>query len=169
VAADVRSIPTWVRVGLGLPRHLYAHGLGLLLGSRFLQLSHTGRRSGRRYDTVLEVVHRDPASGEWVVVAGLGPRADWYRNVCAGGGVAVTVGRRRYEVDVRDLGVDEAVWVLGEYERRHRLATPVIRRVLSALVGWRYRGSPADRRRLAGALPLVGLRPQPGPVESGRC
>lgn len=154
------GMPTWVRVCLGLPRHLYAHGLGGLLGSRFLQLTHTGRRSGRRYNTVLEVVQHDPESGEYVVVAGLGPTADWYRNVHASGPVDVTVGRRRFPARARDLQVDEAAAVLGGYDRRNRLLVPLIHRVLSALVGWTYRGTPPQRARLARELPLVAFRPR---------
>ncbi|MCE3556036.1 nitroreductase family deazaflavin-dependent oxidoreductase [Pseudonocardia sp. RS11V-5] len=152
-------VPSRVRLVLGLPRHLYAHGLGGLLGSRFLQLTHTGRRSGRRYDTVLEVVHHDRASGEYVVVAGLGREADWYRNVRAGGPLAVTVGRRRFPAQARELDTDEAVAVLRGYEHRNRLVAPVIHRVLSGLLGWTYRGTSDQRRRLAHELPLVGLRP----------
>ncbi|GAA2864070.1 nitroreductase family deazaflavin-dependent oxidoreductase [Pseudonocardia halophobica] len=143
-----------------MPRHLYAHGLGSMLGARFLQLTHTGRRSGRHYDTVLEVVHRDPEAGEYVVVSGFGREADWYRNVHAAGPVAVTVGRRCFPAQARDLELDEAVMVIGAYERRNRLLAPVVHRVLSALVGWTYRGTPAQRWRLARELPLVGLRPR---------
>jgi deazaflavin-dependent oxidoreductase (nitroreductase family) len=149
-----------VRLLLGLPRHLYAHGLGGLLGSRFLQLTHTGRRSGRRYATVLEVVHHDRAAGEYVVVAGLGRGADWYRNVRAGGPLTVTVGRRCFPAQARDLEPDEAVVVLRDYERRNRLVSPVVHRVLSGLLGWTYRGTPDQRKRLVRELPLVGLRPR---------
>lgn len=123
-------------------------------------MTHTGRRSGRRYDTVLEVVHHDRNTGEYVVVSGFGREADWYRNIHATGPVAVTVGRRSFPARARDLALDEAVVVLGGYERRNQLLAPVVHRVLSALVGWTYRGTPAQRWRLARELPLVGLRPQ---------
>ncbi|MFR9805971.1 nitroreductase family deazaflavin-dependent oxidoreductase [Pseudonocardia sp. RS010] len=152
--------PRWLRILLRLPRRLYAHGLGGLLGERFLQLTHTGRRSGRTYDTVLEVVHHDRTTGEYVVVSGFGRGADWYRNVRARTPVAVTVGRHRFPARARDLDLAEAVVVLGAYERRNRILTPVLHRVLSALVGWTYRGTTAQRWRLARELPLVGLRPQ---------
>ena len=64
-----RPIPSALRTLLRLPRHLYAHDLGWILGERFLQLAHTGRSSGRRHTAVLEVVGRTPA-GELVVVSG---------------------------------------------------------------------------------------------------
>jgi hypothetical protein len=53
---------------LHAPAWLYAAGWGRLLGHRFLALTHRGRRSGRRYTTVLEVLCSRPERGEAVVV-----------------------------------------------------------------------------------------------------
>ncbi len=61
-----------IRVLLRGPVLLYDWNLGWLLGSRFLLVTHVGRRSGRRYRTVLEVIGRLSASGEFVVVSGSG-------------------------------------------------------------------------------------------------
>jgi hypothetical protein len=105
------------------------------------------------------VVGRLPASDEYVVMAGFGHSADWLQNLRAGGGRAVVVGRRRFRPAVRELDVDEAARVLTGYERRNRLVAPVVRRVLSRLVGWRYTGTDDQRRRLVAERPLVALRP----------
>ena len=153
------ALPRRLRWVLGLPRHLYAHGMGPLLGHRFLLLTHTGRRTGRRHGTVLEVVRHRPVLAEHVVVSGFGTRADWLRNIEAGGPTEVTVGRRTFPVEHRVLGLDEATAVLADYERRNRLIAPVLRRVLSLLVGWRYHGTEDERRAVARLLPLVALRP----------
>ncbi|WP_250557011.1 nitroreductase family deazaflavin-dependent oxidoreductase [Pseudonocardia lacus] len=156
------AMPRWLRSAFRVPDRLYRHGWGFLLGRRFLRLVHVGRRSGRRYATVLEVVAFDPAVSEYVVVSGFGRRADWLRNIEAGGPVEVTVGRATFPVEHRVLGTDEALGVFADYERRHRALGPVLRRVLSWLLGWRYDGTPDARRRLAEQLPLVGLRRRPG-------
>jgi deazaflavin-dependent oxidoreductase (nitroreductase family) len=81
---------------LRAPGLLYDWHAGWLLGHRFLRLTHLGRRSGRRYRTMLEVVGTGQAPGEVVVVAGLGRSADWFRNLQAGRGVEVAIGRRRF-------------------------------------------------------------------------
>jgi hypothetical protein len=57
------------------------------------------------------------------------------------------------------LDPDEASEVLADYERRNRFAAPVVRTVLSRLLGWRYRGSDADRVRAVLQLPLVAFTP----------
>jgi deazaflavin-dependent oxidoreductase (nitroreductase family) len=156
----VSTIPRWLRFAFRVPDRLYRHGLGFLLGRRFVRLTHTGRRSGTQYTTVLEVVRYDPAVPELVVASGFGARADWLRNLQAGGPAEVTVGRATFRAAHRRLDVDEAVTVFAEYERRNRLIGPILRRVLSWLLGWHYDGSPDARRRIAEQLPLVALRPQ---------
>jgi hypothetical protein len=62
---------------------------------------------------VLEVVGRVPGTGEHVVMAGFGLRADWPRNALAGGAREVVVGRRRFRPGVRLLDKDEAVEALA--------------------------------------------------------
>ncbi|HEY3479262.1 MAG TPA: nitroreductase family deazaflavin-dependent oxidoreductase [Streptomyces sp.] len=146
------------RVVFRAPVRLYDHGLGWLLGRRFLCLTHLGRKSGRTYRTVLEVVGTD--GEEYVVVAGLGAGADWFRNIRARPPVEVVVGRQRFPAGHRVLAEDEAVEVIAGYEHRNRLAGPAVRFALGKLLGWPYDGSDLARRRLARQLPLVALRPR---------
>lgn len=144
---------------LGAPRQLYRHGWGRLLGHRFLQLSHRGRRTGRQYHTVLEVVRYDPTTGEATVTAGFGKESDWLRNIQAGSDVVVSIGRASAPATFRMLPPDEAIEVFADYERRNALIRPVVRAVLSRLLGWEYDGTDVARRRLADQLPMVAFRP----------
>jgi deazaflavin-dependent oxidoreductase (nitroreductase family) len=153
------EMPGWLRLAFRAPNRLYDAGLGRLLGHRFLRLTHTGRRSGREFHAVLEVVDHDRTTGAVTVVSGFGPGSDWFRNVVAGGPVAVDLGRGPRPADHEVLGPEAAEAVIAGYERRNRLATPVLRRALSAMVGWPYRGSPEDRRRLVAQLPVVRFTP----------
>jgi deazaflavin-dependent oxidoreductase (nitroreductase family) len=97
--------------------------LGWLLGRRLLLLTHVGRRSGRRYRTVLEVIGTDPGTGEVIVLSGHGRSADWYRNRQAAPAVEVVVGRDRFRPH-GELGQAEAIAVLADYERRTRRLMP---------------------------------------------
>lgn len=156
-APDVLPGPILRRVFL-LPNALYRHRLGWLLGRRFLQVSHRGRRSGRLHHTVLEVVRRDRATGAVTVVAGFGARADWLRNLQAAPAESVTTGRSTFVPRQRFLTPEEGAEVLRHYERRNRLAAPLIRWVLGRLAGFRYDGSATGRRRAAEVLPMVEFR-----------
>jgi deazaflavin-dependent oxidoreductase (nitroreductase family) len=151
-----------VRAIFRAPVRLYDHGLGWLLGRRFLCLTHVGRKSGCRYRTVLEVIGL--TNEEVTVVAGLGPSSDWFRNLQAGGSAYVELGRARFVADHRVLGHAEAAAAIADYERRNRLVLPIVRRVLTALAGWPYDGSRDARERLVRQLPLVAFRPSRLPV-----
>ena len=145
-----------------MPARLYDWGAGWLLGHRFLRLTHTGRRSGRRYQTVLEVIGTGSAPGEVIVMAGFGRSADWYRNLLAHPAIEVAIARQRFRPVHRVLTEPEAVAALAHYERRNRWAAPLVRRTLTWLVGWDYDGTDDARRRLAHQLPLVAFRPEDG-------
>lgn len=144
---------------LRLPVWLYRSKLGWLLGHRFLLLTHTGRRTGLARQTVLEVLRFDPDTSTAVVMAGFGRRSDWYQNLQRRPALEVVVGRRAFRPAHRQLTQDEAVSVMADYQRRNRLATPLVRAVLSRLLGWRYDGSETARRRLASERPLMALWP----------
>lgn len=144
---------------LHLPTHIYDWHAGWLLDRRFLRLTHRGRRSGRQYQTLLEVVGTNPVTDEVIVMSGFGHAADWFQNLQAAPAVEVAIGRRRFIPQHRILDETEASAVLADYERRNRLVAPIVRRLLSRLIGWPYDGSNAARSRLVRQLPMVGLRP----------
>jgi hypothetical protein len=94
------------------------------------------------------------------VMAGLGTSADWYRNLQAHPAIEVAIAQQRFQPAHRVLSEREAVAVLADYERRNRWVSPLVRRMLSWLVGWNYDGTDEARRRLAHELPLVAFRPE---------
>lgn len=155
----VSELPGWLLQVFRWPDELYRHGWGWLLGKRFGRLTHQGRRSGRTYTAVLEVIGRDPRVPEVIVISGFGPNADWLRNIEAGGPVRITIGMATFAALPRRLRPDEAEQMLSDYERRNRFIGPIIRRVLSSLLGWSYDGSTDARRRLARQLPVVAFHP----------
>ena len=148
------------------PVVLYRWNCGWLLGHRFLLLVHVGRRTGLERHTVLEVMEYRDEGPEAVVMSAFGPDADWLRNIEVIPGPEVAIGSQSFIAAHRFLDEDEAVRVVAGYEQRNWFIAPIIRAVLSRLLGWRYTGSLVDRRRLVKQLPLVAFRPrQPSPVE----
>jgi len=92
-------------------------------------------------------------------MSGFGPGADWYRNLLANGRAEIVIGRDRFGAAVRVLSESEASEALAGYEHQNRLVAPVVRLVLSQLLGWRYDSSPESRRRVVHQLPLLALTP----------
>ncbi|GHO50296.1 nitroreductase family deazaflavin-dependent oxidoreductase [Ktedonospora formicarum] len=138
-----------------LPRYLYRWHLGWLLGHRFLMLTHLGRKSGRRRQTVLEVVHYNPKTQECIVVTGYGTQSDWYRNIQVHPAIEVQVGRQRYTPQQRMLSAEETVHLLEEYQQRH----PKVFRAFMRFIGYAYDGTPEALSALCSILKMVALRP----------
>ena len=97
---------------------------------------------------------------------GLRADASWRLNVLAGGAVEVQIAGLRFTPRVRSPEQEEAVGVVADYERRNRVAGPIVRAVLSRLAGFRYDGSTESRYRLTDALPLLAFRPRTTAAES---
>ncbi|MES9810602.1 nitroreductase family deazaflavin-dependent oxidoreductase [Streptomyces cinereoruber] len=143
----------WRRRLLRLPIHLFRAGLGPLFGGRLLLLIHTGRKSGRSQEVVLEVVARDPARATWTIASGFGPDAQWYRNLRHTPQATIQPGRRYRAVTARFPTPEEGGGIMVEYARRH----PRAARTLCRLMGFPVDGSTAAYRAAGERIPFVRL------------
>lgn len=146
-----------LRLVFRLPVFIYRCHLGWLLGHRFLLLLHRGRRTGAIRETVLEVIHYDPETRASIVFSGMGPHADWFKNIEAQPAIAVRTGRIRYVPIHRVLTRSEATDVMARFAREHpweaRLFVPVLKQL-----GWST-GDTSARNGLRSNLFLVAFRP----------
>jgi deazaflavin-dependent oxidoreductase (nitroreductase family) len=78
---------------------------------------HTGRRSGTRYETPVNVFTRDDG---FVIALTYGVQSDWVQNVIAAGGCELVTRGRRRRLERPEIVHDE----------RRDLAPPVVRHVL---------------------------------------
>jgi len=142
------------RLGFKVPMWLYRAHLGFLFGGRIFAIVHHGRKSGKRYISGLEVLIR--REGELFVFSAWGTKADWFRNIEAGGIDELWDGRTRYPgADFRVLEPDETFDVLSEYEQVHaRTAKSTSPRMLEG-----YDFSDEMRRQLAETGTIVAFRP----------
>lgn len=153
-----RSLPSGLRRFLfRLPIQLYRFGLGWVFGRRLLLLNHTGRASGERRQAVLEVVEHDPTSGSYVVAAGWGPTAAWYRNILRTPAVTVEVGRTTAPMTAQPLAKEDAAEVFLRYAEKHRAAA---RYMLPRVLGLKVDGSESDYRAVGEHLPFVRFVPR---------
>lgn len=138
-----------------LPVWLYRLGLGWLLGERFLLINHVGRKSGKSYQTVVEVARRD--ADAYVVASGYGRRSDWYRNLRHQPDVTIQVGRRTLDVRAHFLSPEESGQEMADYARRH----PSAARNLIKLIGYEAPETMEGYHRLGQErIPFVVFRPQ---------
>ena len=153
----------WRRLALRLPIGLYRLRLGGLLGTRFVLIHHTGRRSGRPRQVVVEVVTRDPSSGAIVVASGFGPEADWYRNLLATPDATIKLGWRHLDVHAASLTPEQAGQTMVDYAHRHPHAVAALARFM----GYDVAGTDEGYAAMGRTLPMLRLTPLWGTPRSG--
>lgn len=146
----------WRRAFLRFPVLLFRLKLGWMMGPRYLLLTHRGRKTGRIYQNVLEVIDKNSDTGEIFILSGWGPNSNWYRNVRAGGAVSVKRGRRTFTPQVRSVTEQEAAEVHRHYFENHKLAA----RFALWLTGWKPSGDDPVEVQAARAMPVLALTPQ---------
>jgi deazaflavin-dependent oxidoreductase (nitroreductase family) len=137
------------------PIWLYQHGMGCLLGGRFLLLRHIGRKSGLVRYAVVEIVRHDRESGGYLIASGFGEKSDWFQNLMQHPAITIQVRRREQPVHARRLVSEEGAAEMVAYARRN----PRAARALSRLLGYPVDGSDASYQRVGAALPFVWLEP----------
>ena len=144
--------PTGLRRALlRAPILLYRLRLGRLLGSRFVLINHTGRRTGRPRQTVVEVV--DQSAESLTVAAGFGTGSDWYRNLVAQPAASVVHGGRVTAVTAMPMQAEQAAQAMLAYARRH----PRAARGLARVMGFTVDGSDADYLAMGRQLHMLRL------------
>ena len=143
-----------------LPRLLYDRGWGRLLGHTFLLITHQGRKTGKRRETVVMALTYDPDTQEAIVCSAWGPNTEWMRNLRAHPALQIQIGSKTYVPEQRFLSEDEAVAVGIAFRDRY----PRRLRVLATVLGWGDLGSEAAVPELVRSRPFVLFRPaQAGP------
>jgi deazaflavin-dependent oxidoreductase (nitroreductase family) len=152
-----KSPPTGlVRSLFRLPIQLYRWRLGWLLGTRFMLLTHTGRKTGRRRQVVIEVVGGARRQGDYLACSGFGAGAAWYRNILATPTVTIQVGRRRMVAVAEPLDAEAGAEVMATYASRN----PWAARRLCRFMGFAVDGGEADFREVGRRLPFVRFTPR---------
>lgn len=138
-----------------LPLVLYRLGVGWLLGNRFMQITHIGRRSGKVYRTILAVLKFDRKTKEiFAVSAWRG--SDWYYNIQASPALQVESGWVHYVPQQRTLSPEEITATFIEYRKRH----PIFTRIICRIPGWNPNSSDQEFLELARTLHGVSFRPR---------
>jgi deazaflavin-dependent oxidoreductase (nitroreductase family) len=151
-----RVVAHWNKVGLNrVTRHIapWAPGLGVVV--------HRGRRSGRRYQTPVNVF---PAGDGYVFALTYGPDTDWVKNVLAADGCELHTRGHTIRLVSPRLFHDETRQAIRPFERQVLRALNVAD-FLTLTVAPAGTVPPADTPVLRARADGAGLGPQPGQAE----
>ncbi len=138
-----------------LPLFLYQLRLGWLLGKRFMQVTHVGRRSGKVRRTILAVLRFDDKTKE-IYTMSAWKGSDWYYNIQASPALQVETGFVRYVPVQRTLTPEDIATLFIEYRRRH----PLFSRIVCQIPGWKWDSTYDEFLELARTLRGVAFRPK---------
>ena len=137
-----------------LPVLLYRLKLGWILGMRFMQLTHLGRRSGKVRRTVLAVLYFDKNSNEIFAVSAW-KGSDWFYNIQSSPALQVESGSVRYSPQQRTLSAEEITTAFLDYRKQH----PIFSRMVCRIPGWKWDSSYEEFLALARTLRGVAFKP----------
>ncbi len=138
------------------PRWFYRLHLGWVLGTRVVQITHRGCKSGLLRRTILEVLSYDPQTREVLVVSGWEGKTDWYRNIQQEPALEVRIGRVHYRPVQEFLSPEETAQMILTLFRQH----PREVRFVGPLLGIDPDAEDADlRARLEAFFRGVRFRP----------
>ena len=142
------KVPVWVhKMGFG--------GWERLVGAQWMLIAATGRKSGKRRETMVDVMHYDAATDTYYIEAAYGSRADWYRNIQANPHFEAQVGRRKFHASASPLTTGNAGEMIVQFFRRK----PAYTRSVMALVGIKFEGE-NELRALGSKLTLIAVQPE---------
>jgi len=141
-----------------MPRPLYHHGLGKLLGHTFLLIAHEGRTTCKRRETVAMAVRWNREAKEAIVCSAWGD-TQWLRNLRAKPALEIQIAADRFTPQQHFLNVDEAADVAARFREQH----PWRLRLFSTILGWGDLSSEQKLRQLVQDRPFVAFRPIPPP------
>jgi len=138
-----------------LPIWIYRLGLGCLMGSRFLLLNHTGRKSGQPRQAVLEIIRSYQNEDRYLVVSGFGKASHWYQNIKKEPKVTIQVGRKKITALAEQLDADTAGEMMVIYAQNN----PGAIKALSGLIGYEIEHTPAGYRSFGNGIPVIQFTP----------
>jgi deazaflavin-dependent oxidoreductase (nitroreductase family) len=146
-----------------LPIWIYRLKLGWIFGKRALLLTHIGRKSGKRRQTVLEIIHLLPEEQQYFVVSGFGSHSQWFQNIQLEPRVTIQVGSKHMTALAQQLKPDQAEIVFLVYTQRN----PQVVRMLAKMIGYNVPHTPEGYRAFGRVIPVISFTVQDEEPQAG--
>lgn len=137
---------------------LLMHKLGFggwerLIGAQWMLITTIGRKTGKRRETMVDVMDYDKANDTYYIEAAYGARADWYRNIQRNPIFEAQVGRRKFKARAGALSTEGASDLLVQFYRQK----PAYTRSVMAMAGMKFKDED-ELRELGKNLTLLAVK-----------
>lgn len=138
---------------------VFMHKLGLggwerLIGAQWMLITTTGRKTGKRRETLVDVMDYDQAADIYYIEAAYGSHADWYRNIKANPIFKAQVGRRKFRARAEELDKGGTGEMLVQFFQRR----PAYTRSVMGMVGMKFENED-ELREHGKKLTLLAVKP----------
>jgi deazaflavin-dependent oxidoreductase (nitroreductase family) len=116
-----------------------------MFGKRFVLFQHIGRKTGKHYQTVVEVVEFEKDTGDVIIVAGYGERTQWYQNLQHMQSTTIQLGKHKLPVSVEMLSPEDGADIMARYYQRYGKITGM----LFSILGYDWDGTEQGARQIA--------------------
>ena len=139
---------------------LLMHNLGFggwerLIDAQWMLITTIGRKTGKRRETMVDVMDYDKANDTYYIEAAYGARADWYRNIQRNPIFEAQVGRRKFKARAGALSTEGASDLLVQFYRQK----PAYTRSVMAMAGMKFKDED-ELRELGKNLTLLAVKPE---------
>lgn len=143
------KVPVWLhRIGLG--------GWERVVGAQWMLITTTGRKSGKRRNTMVDVMDHDIATDTYYIEAAYGERADWYKNMQSHPVFDAQVGRRKFKARAGAISADASGEMLVQFYRDK----PFYTKTVMAMAGVKFKNED-ELRSIASTIMLLSIKPEP--------
>ncbi|MBI3161112.1 MAG: nitroreductase family deazaflavin-dependent oxidoreductase [Chloroflexi bacterium] len=141
---------------------VYFHKMGFagwerIVGAQWMLITTRGRKTGKRRETMVDVMEYDKITDTYYIEVAYGSRADWFKNIQNTPVFEAQVGRRKFHARAAMLSSENTADMLVQFYRRK----PAYTRSVMAMVGMKFT-SENGLRNIAGKLTLLSVRPEKG-------
>ena len=139
---------------------LLMHKLGFggwerLIGAQWMLITTIGRKTGKRRETMVDVMDYNEANDTYYIEAAYGTRADWYKNIQSNPIFEAQVGRRKFKAHAGALTTEGAAELLVRFYRQK----PAYTRSVMAMAGMKFKDE-NELREMGKNLTLLAVKPE---------
>lgn len=115
----------------------------------------TGRKTGKKRETMVDVMDYDKTTDTYYIEAAYGAHADWYKNIQSHSFFKAQVGRRKFIARANPLSNEGTGEMLVQFYR-HK---PIYTRSVMAMAGMKFKNED-DLRAIGKDLTLLAVNPE---------
>lgn len=131
--ASLKPPRGWIKFFFKVPvviARLGFAGWERLIGVEWMLLKTTGRKSGKKRYSMVDVLVHDEKTDTYFIEVGFGRKSDWYRNIQSTPLFEAQVGRRKFHASAEELPSKRTADVMLEFiHRRPQYAKSVLKMV----------------------------------------